>query len=143
MQDGGHDLTVPDVLDDNRKNLCNLLISSDDDDEDPPNLCDSLYYTETDFTDCINTENINNENNLTIITLNVANIFSKLKFFKLFISNITTNKNKPDIIIVVETHITESTNAGYTPDELKTIIPGYNFYHRGRVSRKGGGVGVF
>ena len=142
MQDV-RDLTVPDVFDDNSKNLCNLLISTDDDDEDPPNLCDSLYYTETDFTDCITAENITNENNLTIIALNVANLLSKLKFFKLFITNITTSNNKPDIIIVVETHITESTNAGYTPEELKTIIPGYDFYHRGRVSKKGGGVGVF
>ena len=143
MQNGGRDLTVPDVLHDNSKNLCNLLTSSDDDDEDPPNLCDSLYYTETDFTDYIINENITNENNLTIITLNVANILSKLKFFKLFISNITTSNNRPDVIIVVETHITESTNAGYTPKELKTIVPGYDFYHRGRVSKKGGGVGVF
>ena len=35
----------------------------------PPNLCDSLYYTENDFINCITTENIKNENNLTILTL--------------------------------------------------------------------------
>ena len=145
MQNAVFDLTVPDVFEDNSKNLCNLLINSDDDDgeEDPPNLCDSLYYTETDFADCICAENIQNGNNLTIITLNVANLFSKLKFFKLFIENITTTKNKPDIIAVVETHISETTNAGYTPEELKNILPGYVFYHRGRVSKKGGGVGIF
>ena len=143
MQSDVRDLTVPDVLEDNRKNLCNLLNSSDDDDDDPPYLCDSLYYTESDFADCISAENIQNDNNLTIITLNIANLFSKLRFFKLFINNITTTKNKPDIIVVVETHITESTNAGYTPEELKTIVPGYDFYHRGRESKKGGGVGIF
>ena len=139
MQDVGRDLTVPDVYEDNSKNLCNLLLNSDDDDDDddnPPNLRDSLYYTETDFADCIIAENIRNENNLTIITLNVANLLSKLRFFKLFISNITTSSNKPDVINVVETHSTEAKNAGYTPGELKNILPGYTFFHKGRVTKK-------
>ena len=26
---------------------------------------------------------------------------------------------------------------------MKNIIPGYNFYHKGRESKKGGGVGIF
>ena len=78
-----------------------------------------------------------------IITLNVANLFSKLRFFKLFINNLTTSDNKPDVITVVETHITESMNAGYSPEELKNIIPGYRFFHKGRMAKKGGGVGVF
>ena len=144
MQDNVQDLTVPEVFEDISKNLCNILNPSDDDDDDnTPILCDSLYYTETDFVECINSENIQNENNLTIITLNVANLLSKLRFFKLFIDNITTSKNKPDIINVVETHITETMNHGYSPDELRNILPGYSFYHRGRTSKKGGGVGIF
>ena len=144
MQVNVQDLTVPEVYEDISKNLCNLLNRSDvDDDDNTPILCDSLYYTETDFLECINSENIQNNHNLTIITLNVANLLSKLRFFKLFISNITTTKNIPDVIIVVETHITETTNHGYSTDELKNILPGYSFYHRGRTSKKGGGVGVF
>ena len=143
MQTNDQDLTVPEVYEDLSKNLCNILNSSDNDDDETPVLCDSLYYTETDFTECINAEKIRNDYNITIITLNIANLLSKLRFFKLFINNITTTKNRPDVINVVETHITETTNHGYTDDELKHIIPGYSFYHRGRASRKGGGVGIF
>ena len=145
MQVNVQDLTVPEVYEDISKKLCNILHNSDDDDVDDntPVLCDSLYYTETDFVECIDKENIQNDLNITVITLNVANLLSKLRFFKLFICNITTPKNRPDIIIVVETHITESTNHGYTESELKHILPEYSFFHRGRTSKKGGGVGVF
>ena len=107
MQVNVQDLTVPEVYEDISKNLCNFLNSSDNDDDDTPVLCDSLYYTETDFVECINNENIQNDHNITIITLNVANLLSKLRFFKLFISNITTTKNRPDVINVIETHITD------------------------------------
>ena len=54
MQDDTQDLTVPDVYADNSKNLCNLLGSEDDEEGVAWNLCDSLYYTETDFVDFIN-----------------------------------------------------------------------------------------
>ena len=69
--------------------------------------------------------------------------FLNSTFFKLFVKNITTKENKPDIIIVVETHISDKTNAGYSQAELRNILPGYRFFHIGRKSRKGGGVGIF
>ena len=142
MQDEHEELTIPDVYDDRNKNLCNLLTSLDND-EESPNLCDSPYYTESDFLD-FNTENkIDNQGYITIISFNVANLFSKLHSLKVFLSSISTERRRPDVIAVVETHLTSSTNTGLTPQELKTIIPGYNFYHRGRETKRGGGVGVF
>ena len=77
MQDDPQELTVPDVYADASKNLCNLIISAEDE-EEAPNLCDSLYYTESDFVDFINNNNVCNESNLTIISLNIANLLSKL-----------------------------------------------------------------
>ena len=112
MQVNVQDLTVPEVYEDISKNLCNIINSSDDEDDDTPVLCDILIYTETDFVECKNTEKIQNDYNVTIITLNVSNLLSKLRFFKLFVSNIITTKNRPDVINVVETHITVSTNHG-------------------------------
>ena len=106
-------------------------------------MVDSLYYTENYFKDHIKSKNIQNVSNLTIISINIANLFSKLRFFKVFLNNITTSENQPDIIVVTETHISESTNTGYSKEELRQIIPGYNFYHVGRETKKGGGVGVF
>ena len=141
-----YDLTTSDVLADDSKNLCNIYmknnIDDDDDNEDTVNLNQNLYYTETEFLNFITTNKFNNLNNLTIISINIANFFSKLGSFKIFISNITSKDNKPDIIVVVETHINENNNAGYSQEEMKNIIPGYDFFHRGRKSKRGGGVGI-
>ena len=137
-----NDLTTSDVLADETRNFCNIYENSEDDDHIIP-LLDSLYYTETEFIDNVNLKDINNSKNLTILSLNIANLFSKLSSFKIFLNNVSTQNNKPDIIIVVETHISSDVNAGYTPYELKNIIPGYNFFHKGRTSKKGGGVGIF
>ena len=43
----------------------------------------------------------------------------------------------------METHLTKTTNAGYTDAELRSIVPGYEFFHKERSTRKGGGVGIF
>ena len=75
--------------------------------------------------------------------MNIANLLSKLNSLKIFLDNINTTENKVDIIVVVETHINETTNAGYSKEELKSILPGYFFYNKGRQTKKGGGVGVF
>ena len=144
-----NELTCSDVLADEHKNLCNLYPSSENDDIDDVDvddhviLKDSLYYTESEFTKFCELKNFKNGENLTIISLNIANILSKLRSFKTFINNITTTENQPDIIIVVETHITNSTNAGYTDTELQNILPGYRLFHNGRTTSKGGGVGIF
>ena len=58
-------------------------------------------------------ENYNNFN-ITILTINIANLLSKLGSLKVFLNNITTQTNKPDIIVVIETHISEITQAGYS-----------------------------
>ena len=142
MQNPVQELTIPDVCNDISKNLRNLIFNSDDDDT-TQDLCDSYYYTETDFVETVTTNNINNESHLTILSLNIANLLSKLRFLKIFLNNITTERNKPDIIVVVETHLSKSANTGLSAEEEKHILPGYNFYHKGRKQKRGGGVGVF
>ena len=141
MSDGVSELTIPDVLNDLTKNLCNNNFNSDDENSIP--LTDSLYYTESDFVNYVKTQDIRNISNLTLITINIANLLSKLKFLKIFLNNITTINNQPDIIVVVETHISEVNNSGYNQQDLRKLIPGYNFYHKGRSVKKGGGVGIF
>ena len=142
MSVDSNDLTIPDVFDDITKNLCNLLIDSEES-CDVPNVIDCFYYTEEDFVSLINEKKISNQCHITLITNNVANLLSKLKFLKIFLNNITTEKNRPDIIVVVETHITKAANGGYDANELQKIVPGYSFFHKGRTSKKGGGGGIF
>ena len=97
-----NELTIPDVLADKQKNFCNIYLDSAEDSEAENLLLnDSLYYTETDFVDFISSRKFSNRQNLTIISLNIANLLAKLRSFKLFINNITTSYNSPDIIIVV------------------------------------------
>ena len=135
------EISVPDVLDDHDKNFNNLY-SYDVEDEEIPKVYDSLYYTETETANLFITKNYNNAENLTILSLNIANLFSKLTSFKVFLNNINTEKNMIDIIVIVETHINDRINAGYSSEELKSILPGYTFYHKGRQVKKGGGVGI-
>ena len=138
------ELTITDVLADKWKNFCNIYLDSAEDNESQNlSLNDSLYYTDTDFVDFISSRKFSNKQNLTIISLNIANLLAKLRSFKLFINNITTSYNSPDIIIVVETHISKSTNTGYSENEVRSILPGYEFYHKGCTVKKGGGVGIF
>ena len=119
------ELTTSDVLNDKQKNFHELYVRDDDDDHSVP-LFDSLYYTETEFVDFIGTQNQTKTKNLTILSLNIANLLSKLNSFKLFLNNISTQQNSPEIIVVVETHVSE-TNTVYTQAELKNILPNYNF----------------
>ena len=137
------ELAISDVQDDDHKNLANLFSSSADDEAQNLNLSDSLYYTETEFLDLITSRKFSDRLNLTIFSINIANLLTKLRSLKLFIDNIKTSGKGPDIIVVTETHLTKSTNAGYSENELKSIIPGYEFYHHGRSIKKGGGVGIF
>ena len=136
-----NELLVSDVLADEQKNFCNIYLDDNDDTRLP--LTDSLYYTETEYVDLINQENYSDLNHLSIISLNIANLLSKLSSLKLFLNNISTINKRPDIIVVVETHISSVTNVGYTPNELANIIQGYNFFYRGRTNKRGGGVGIF
>ena len=135
------ELSTSDVLIDVSKNLCNLLQSNNDEDYDEAGLStlqENLYYTETEFTDFIS-----NVNNLTIVSVNIANLLSKLGSLKRFLNNVSLKGNKPDIVAITETHINDTTNHGYDKEGLTNIIPGYQFFHKGRKLKRGGGVGIF
>ena len=67
-----HELSVSDVLADENRNFCNIYVDNDDDTRLP--LIDSLYYTETEYVDLINQESYSDSKNLSIISLNVANL---------------------------------------------------------------------
>ena len=139
------DLTTTDVLSDPLKNLCNLIKSDDynrnDEDIDCITLEENLYYTETEFVDFLETGNLSHDKNLTIISLNIANLLSKLNSLKIFLNNL--KGNKPDIIVVVETHISHSNLSGHSKETLRDLIHGYTFFHEGRRVKRGGGVGIF
>ena len=81
------ELTIPDVLSDENKNLCNKY-RIEDEDEEPSTLKDSLYYTETELNDFMKEAKYSNNNNLVILSLNIANLFSKLNSFKTFVNNV-------------------------------------------------------
>ena len=140
-----NELTTLDVLNDNTKNFCSIYTNDDDDDDHDPllTLTDSLYHTETEFVELVRSNNFKNGENLTIISINIANLLSKLRSFQTFLNNIKTGENKPDIIVVTETHISRPENLGFTPADLRNILPDYDFFHKGRSSKKGGGVGIF
>ena len=89
------------------------------------------------------THKITNNHHLTIIRINIANLLSKLSSLKVFLANISNPDNRPNIISVVETHISQEGGSGYDDDELRNILPGYKFFYAGRKKKKGGGVGVF
>ena len=85
------------------------------------------------------TGNLSHDKNLTIISLNIANLLSKLNSLKIFLNNL--KGNKPDIIVVVETHISHSNLSGHSKETLRDLIHGYTFFHEGRRVKRGGGVG--
>ena len=85
------ELSTSDVLIDVSKNLCNLFQSDNDKENDEAginSLQENLYYTESEFSDFIEHSNISNANNLTIISVNIANLLSKLGSLKRFLTNI-------------------------------------------------------
>ena len=138
------EITVSDVLRDESKNLCNILKENDvDDTDDKILLTDSEYFTESEFVHYITSHEISEQNNVTILNINIANLLSKLTNFKIFLNNISTTINKPSIICVVETHLSQSKNTVYDKNQLENLIPGYKFVHAGRKQKKGGGVGIF
>ena len=123
------ELTTSDVLTDNTKNLCEIYDKDHEADSTP--LQDNEYYTETGFIDSLETKNYDNSNHLKIISLNIANLLSKLNSLKTFLNNLSSKGHKLDIIVIVETHILDNDDR-LNAQELKNIIPGYVFYHQGR-----------
>ena len=90
-----HELSVSDVLADEQKNFCNVYLDDDNDDDNDNQglpLKDSLYYTETEYVDLIGKESYSDLNHLSIISLNIANLLSKLSSLKVFLNNISTKE---------------------------------------------------
>ena len=133
-----------DILDDDTKDLNNIYQFEEDEmvDEIRTSFGDSLYYTETEFMNFLKTQRISDNCGLKILTLNIANILTKLSSFKIFIQNLSNESNKPNVIAITETHLNDRQNHGYTEDELRDLIPGYKFLYKNRQNKKGGGVGI-
>ena len=111
-------MSVSDVLADHSKNFCSIYQSVDEEDDnsyDTVTLHDNEYYTESEFLSITTDNNLDKENHLTILSLNIANLFSKLTSLKRFLNYTASQGKKPDIVCLVETHINDSVNAGYTP----------------------------
>ena len=137
-----YEVTVEDVLNNSRKDLSTILDLSKD--EDSYNeIIQSNYYTESDFSEFLITEKISDTTHLKILSLNIANLLSKLKSLKLFLNNVSNKSNKPNIIVVTETHLNKNMNHGFSTSELQHLLPNYLFFHEDRKSKKGGGVGIF
>ena len=84
----------------------------------------------------LNNNNNNNNNNNTIefslLHLNIRSISKKLDSFSNFLGSLSV---KFSVIGITETWLNDSS---HTSD-----ISGYNFIHRHRVDRSGGGVGIY
>ena len=141
-------LSIPDILSDNSKDFNYVYqnnTSNDDQiemEEETVSLKDSLYYTESDFVEFLNSKKVSDNNKIQIISLNIANILSKLANFKIFLHNISNASYRPGLVALTETHLTETLNHGYSEKDLANLVPGYKFYFKNRKIRQGGGVGV-
>ena len=72
-------------------------------------------------------------NNLCIVQLNVHGIGSKQSSLQHLIDNCISNRT-PDVVVLSETWL--------TPFSPTIKVPGYEFCHKDRTSRRGGGVGL-
>ena len=141
------EITIEDILADEKYEFISVHTPDRQQDENEideigTTMISSDYIAPSDFRDLITKHKIRNENFITIVSLNIANVISKLRDLKLFLSEITTPENKIDIIALSETHITE----GKTPmneNDLRSLISGYTFINVGRKTKQGGGVGCF
>jgi hypothetical protein len=141
------EITIEDILADEKYEFTSVHTPSKQQDEDEideitTTMISSDYIAPTDFRDLVTIHKINNDNFITIVSLNIANVIIKLSDLKLFLSEITTPENKIDIIALSETHISEG-RTPMTSDDLKHLMPGYAFIIVGRETKQGGGVGCF
>ncbi len=67
------ELTIPDVIADEWKNFTSIYSNASDDENEAQNysLCDSHYYTESEFVDLMISRKFKNHQNLTILSLNM------------------------------------------------------------------------
>jgi len=141
-----NDEWISDILNDPSKDFSNIYTKNDDNDDEQSDfipLKDSQYYIEDDFLGLLNSKNYSNKNSLKIVTLNIANLLSKLSGLKTLINRISNEENRPNLIVITETHLKHEGRQGYDENELVNLLPGYKFFHCDRKRKKGGGVGFF
>ena len=138
---------IEDVINDSTKNLNNIYNfeedNSDTEIEITTSFSDSQYFSETEYMTFLNSKKTTDSSHLKVVSLNIANVISKLNSFKVFVNSLSNASNMPNIIAVTETHLNDRQNHGYTKDDLMGLLPGYKFFHSNRTNKKGGGVGIF
>ena len=79
-----------DVINDETKNFISVYQTNDTDnlDSSDVNFKETLYFSETEFMNFLKTQKISNENYLKILSLNIANLLSKLSNFKIMLQNL-------------------------------------------------------
>ena len=107
MQD--NTVTVSDILNDDSKCLKNIFISDTNTDDDNNDLeidmGNCFYFTETEFSNYLTINKISDQSHLKLLSLNIANVISKLRSLKMMIQNLSNASNRPNIITVTETHL--------------------------------------
>ena len=93
------------------------------------------YSSEYDKCDYVQSEEVIkvDESDLVVLQLNIRGLSSKIAQFKSLLENLTDGK-KPDIILLSETWLNESSP--------KFSLPGYDSYNIHRIHKKGGGVSI-
>ena len=132
------DICISDVLEDDETNFHNIF-NGENESDDFKGVQDSYYYSEDEYVKLIK-EKDPSGSKFRILSLNIANIMSKLNGFKTFIENISSNVDSPEVIVVTETHI--QGHMGRNLNDFSNILPGYKFFQKNRKG-KGGGVGIF
>ena len=97
------DLWISDVLENANSNFNNIF-NIDSELDSFKGVQDSQYYTEEEYVNLVIDKDPHGKK-LKVISLNIANLFSKLSNFKTLIQNITYKNFIPNVIIVTETHI--------------------------------------
>ena len=70
---------------------------------------------------------------LVVLQLNIRGLYSKLTNLSHLLSNCIVNR-KPDVVLLSETWL--------TPVSPPVCVPGYDFIHRCKQKKKGGGIGI-
>ena len=95
---------------------------------------DELNYVVEEYDNCDYVEHVNiDSKDVTIVQLNVHNIASKQTKIIHLLENCVKGSNV-DVILLCETWL--------SPFSLTISLPGYDFYHIDRSTRRGGGMGI-
>ena len=132
------DIWISDVLDDNLTNF-SYIFNLENEADSFKGVHDSNYYTEEEYVKLLKDKDPEG-NKLKLLSLNIANLLSKLSGLKTLVNNLASGVEPPNIIVITETHIKNS--MGKHINDFVNILPGYKFFHK---ARKGncGGIGIF